>query len=75
MAIAIRPAQGIEAEIPQARHGRDEELERIAGPEKSSPTRDILGPIPCYLVKIDTLNISHVYFGAVPAAGGDAPQF
>jgi hypothetical protein len=30
MAIAIRPAQGIEAEIPQARHGRDEELERIA---------------------------------------------
>jgi HEAT repeat protein len=45
MASAIRPAQGIEAEIPQARPGRsvterpgrDEELERIAGPEKSSP--------------------------------------
>jgi hypothetical protein len=46
---------------------------------KNHPKRGhILGPTPCYLVKIDTLYVSRVYFGAVSRTrlrgGGFAPE-
>ncbi|MDR1278005.1 MAG: hypothetical protein LBK02_04580, partial [Treponema sp.] len=45
---------------------------------KNHPKREhMLGPTPCYLVKIDTLNVSCAYFGAVfcGETAKNAPNF
>jgi hypothetical protein len=57
----------------QQRIARDEELERIAGPEKSSPTRAC--PTPCYLVKIDTLKFRVFILVRSPPQAGMRPNF